>query len=306
MAAQADIKGALIAARNLFYPNLRVTKLLLLSGAPVNARTACLNGAPPLVVAASTGALQFCRLLLEHGADPDAVNEQGRTAASFAAEHGHVVILELLFEAGANVIKADSSGRAPAVHAARNARTECVDFLLSRDHPRDVKMSLVVQVLVNSAASDCFQLVDIMLNYAAYQPVAAFQCHVDSTDTLLGESALTMAAQHGRLSMVRHLVERYECQVDFPNEQQLTALSTAAKNGHDEVCSYLLAMGARVDSTNEDGRTALMLAAQGGHTAAVQVILDHGRSIIDNIDSEGMTALSWSALKVNSIFLTIL
>ena len=306
MAAQADIKGALIAARNLVYPNLRVTKLLLLSGAPVNARTSCLNGAPPLVVAASNGALQFCRLLLEHGADPDAVNEQGRTAASYAAENGHVVILETLYEAGASVIKADSSGRAPAVHAARHARTECVDFLLSRDHPREVKLSLVAQVLVNAAAAECFQLVEIMLNYGAYQPVAVYQCHIDSTDSLLGESALTMAAQHGRLNMLRHLIEQYSAQVDFANEQQLTPLATAAKYGHDQCCSYLIAMGARLDATNGDGRTALMLAAQGGHANCVQVILNHSRSVIDATDSEGLSALSWAALKVASIQLSVL
>ena len=77
MSANIDIKGGFMAPRNLFFPNLRVTKLLLLGGASPNERTTCVSGAPPLGVAAWTGCIHFCKLLLEHGADPNLENEDG-------------------------------------------------------------------------------------------------------------------------------------------------------------------------------------------------------------------------------------
>ena len=292
MSANIDVRGGFTAPRNLFYPNLRVTKLLLLAGASVNINTACVDGASPLGVAAWTGCVQFCRLLIEHGADTNLSNDKGRTPISLAAEAGHVTILELLYESGADIFKIDNAGFAPVVHAAKNAQTECVDFLLSREHPTETKMSLTtqvniifyrytghsrrnvssssffgVQVFVHSSAANNFQLVDIMLNYASYQPIAQYQCHVNSTDCLLGESALTMAMKHGHEHMARHLIENYGADIHFCNEQNYTPLAVAAKFGHVHCVGYLLALAAYsddriVDQANQDGRTALMLAAQ--------------------------------------------
>ena len=90
MSSKVDIAGGLLAPRNLFYPNLRVSKLLLSAGAPLNRVTTAVQGATPLIVAAKNGCLPFVRLLLEHGATVDAKNEIGRSAMSYAAENGHV------------------------------------------------------------------------------------------------------------------------------------------------------------------------------------------------------------------------
>ena len=296
MSANIDIKGGFLAPRNLFFPNLRVTKLLLLAGACPNSKTNCIGSAPPLGVAAWTGCLQFVRLLLEHGADPNIENDHGRTPISLAAEAGHVVVLELLYESGADIVKMDHAGFAPVVHAAKNAQTECVDFLLSREHVQGAKKTLTTQVLVHSAAANNFQLVDIMLNYASYQPVAEFQCRINSTDTLLGESALTMAVQFGNDHMARHLVENYNADVNYPNEQNFSPLAVASKFGHPECVEYLLSLSAHADITNSDGKTALMMAAQNGHAVCCQLLVDHGVQI-ETVDSEGMSALSWACLK---------
>jgi ankyrin repeat protein len=109
-----------------------IQKLLLSAGAPVNSQTTALQNAPPLVVSSATGCLPFVKLLLEFNADKNAANDLGRTATSFAAENGHVVILEQLHLAGADIFQTDNDGLSPVVHAARAARTECIDFLLSR------------------------------------------------------------------------------------------------------------------------------------------------------------------------------
>ena len=133
MSSNVDIAGGLLAPRNLFYPNLRVSKLLLSAGAPLNRVTTALDGATPLIVAARNGCLPFVRLLLEHGANINAKNDTGRTAVSFAAENGHVQILEVLHEHHANIDTVDNNGLSPCIYAAKNARTECIDFLLSRN-----------------------------------------------------------------------------------------------------------------------------------------------------------------------------
>jgi RNA polymerase primary sigma factor len=56
-------------------------------GEPVNGRDG--GGLTPLMLAAIHGQLGVCKALLDEGADPDLVDQQGRTARDLAAEQGH-------------------------------------------------------------------------------------------------------------------------------------------------------------------------------------------------------------------------
>ena len=58
------------------------------------------------------------RVLLEHGANVDAVNRQEETALHCAARYGHFSTVELLLERGAQRDLADRRGRTAADVAA--------------------------------------------------------------------------------------------------------------------------------------------------------------------------------------------
>jgi len=53
----------------------------------------------PLHLAARTGKVEACKLLLAKGADPAAVNGQGKTAAELAATNKKLAVVELLASA---------------------------------------------------------------------------------------------------------------------------------------------------------------------------------------------------------------
>jgi ankyrin repeat protein len=74
--------------------DLEVVRLLVERGADVNARQQV--GYTPLMGAASSGREDLARLLLDHGADPALVNDEGKTAATIAREHGHGALGALL------------------------------------------------------------------------------------------------------------------------------------------------------------------------------------------------------------------
>ena len=76
--------------------NLEAARLLLEHGAPVNARQQA--GWVPIHAAAQNGDRPMVELLLQHGADPKLVNDQGKTAAMVAREKGHAEIATLLGE----------------------------------------------------------------------------------------------------------------------------------------------------------------------------------------------------------------
>ena len=83
--------------------HLEVARLLIRHGAPVDAMGGSGNtvGETPLGAAAWAGNLRMCRLLLEHGADPNHVTERGFDALGTAADHRKTAIVEAMIAAGA-------------------------------------------------------------------------------------------------------------------------------------------------------------------------------------------------------------
>src|SRR6202158_2137781 len=76
--------------------NLEAARLLLEHGAPVNARQQA--GWVPIHAAAQNGDRPMVELLLKHRADPKLPNDQDKTSAMVAREKGHEEIAALLDE----------------------------------------------------------------------------------------------------------------------------------------------------------------------------------------------------------------
>ena len=74
--------------------NLHAARLLLEHGAPVNARQQ--GGWVPIHAAAQNGDRPMIELLLQHHADPKLANDEGKTPAMVAREKGHEEIAALL------------------------------------------------------------------------------------------------------------------------------------------------------------------------------------------------------------------
>jgi len=74
--------------------NLEAARLLLEHGAPVNARQQ--GGWAPIHAAAQNGDRPMVELLLKHHADPKLANDEGKTPAMVARENGHEEIAALL------------------------------------------------------------------------------------------------------------------------------------------------------------------------------------------------------------------
>ncbi|XP_038672433.1 G patch domain and ankyrin repeat-containing protein 1 [Scyliorhinus canicula] len=82
-------------------------------------------------------------------------------------------------------------------------------------------------------------------------------------------------AQNGDLKMLRSLVERVMCDIDFRDSYYWTAMMCAAYGGQVEVVRYLLQRGAAwVGVCDSTGRDALDLARQAGHSEIVAALED--------------------------------
>lgn len=74
--------------------------------------------------------LAFARLLLEHRAAVNLRDDAGRSALSLACERGYLEVTQLLVQFGADPDAVDARGWSPLMHAAAAGRTAVVEWLL--------------------------------------------------------------------------------------------------------------------------------------------------------------------------------
>uniref|UniRef100_A0A673GYR0 Protein TANC2-like n=1 Tax=Sinocyclocheilus rhinocerous TaxID=307959 RepID=A0A673GYR0_9TELE len=282
------LSAALTSLRNLYTPNIKVSRLLIMGGANVNYRTEVLNNAPILCVHAHLGYLETVTLLLEFGADVDGVSESGLTPLGYAAGAGHLPIITTLCSKKAKVDHLDKNGQCALVHAGLRGHLDVVKYLVQCEWNTDGQQagsfnkSHAVQQALIAAAS---------MGYTEVREEEE-RAQINNFDTLWGETALTAAAGRGKLDVCRLLLEQGAA-VAQPNRRGIVPLFSAVRQGHWQIVDLLLNHGADVNMADKQGRTPLMMAASEGHLGTAEFLLAQGASL-SLMDKEGLTALSWA------------
>ncbi|XP_018576383.1 protein TANC2 isoform X3 [Anoplophora glabripennis] len=287
-----NVSAAVCHLRNMYSPNVKVSRLLLLAGASPNYITDFLGNAPVLCMYANEGIVPMVSLLLEFGADVELTNSQGCTALSLASAKGHCDVVRQLIAAGASPGHADTAGFCPLVHAARNGCLNVVGYLLACDWiiktPEDVELTEAAQqALVAAAGQGHTEIVEYLLDMA--------EVNADVRDTITGETALTVAAANGCHAVCSALINR-GANISTTNKKELAPLLLAVKEGHWAVAERLIQSYAAIEQCDNTGRSPLMIASSEGHLGLIELLLDRGADI-NKEDREGLTPLCWACLR---------
>ncbi|TKS69666.1 Protein TANC2 [Collichthys lucidus] len=301
-----SLSAALASLRNLYTPNIKVSRLLMLGGASVTWCTEVVGHAPILAVHAHLGHVEMVALLLEMGAPVEMTTDSGMTPLCLAAAAGHTDIVSLLCKKGAKVGHADKNGQCALVHAGLKGHAEIINILLGHDWGAEIptdpqqhhsnesvtgKIQAAQQALTAAASVGHIQVVKSLLDLKDEQ----LSVQMDAHDSLWGETVLSAASGRGRMEMCAFLLERGP-NLEIPNRRGMVPLLSATKHGHIQVAELLLKQGADINVNDKLGRSALMLAASEGHVSTAELLLSKGASL-STTDQEGLTALSWACLK---------
>uniref|UniRef100_A0A8C7F0A0 Tetratricopeptide repeat, ankyrin repeat and coiled-coil containing 1 n=1 Tax=Oncorhynchus kisutch TaxID=8019 RepID=A0A8C7F0A0_ONCKI len=289
------LSAALASLRNLYTPNVKVSRLLMLGGANVNYRTEVLNNGPVLCVQSHLGHQEMAGLLLEFGATLDVVSENGMSPLCFASAAGHLGLVSLLCKRGAKVDHVDKSGQCALVHAALRGHPGIIQYLLELEWTPEgqqqncsLKNKTLQQALIAASSMGHTQVSLLALNNE-------HAVQIDGQDTLWGETALTVSAGRGKMDVCGFLLEQGAL-VQQINRRGVSPLFCAVRQGHWQIAELLLQHGADVNISDKQGRTLLMVAACEGHLSTADFLLSKG-ALLTSMDKEGLTPLSWACLK---------
>jgi len=175
---------------------------------------------------------EMIALLAAADADLNLPNRLGVTPLLQAARMGDAATIRALLDGGADVVAATLNGETPLMAAARTGSTEAVRLLLERGSDPDATEDYEGQTALMWAAAE--------------------------GHTGVVQELLDAGANPDIKARVNELTER-SSRADFPTGG-LTAAMLAAREGREEVLRALAAGGADLGLTNGDGATAMTIA----------------------------------------------
>lgn len=292
--ASKCVSSTLCALRNIYSPNLKVSRLLLLAGANPDFLTSFFGDSPILCIVAHEGISGMVNLLLEFGADVEKTNNQGCSPLILAAIKGHYEIVQHLVASGSSLGQTDSQKRCALVHAALNGHSHVVKYLLACDWlPHETRNDSTLlnsskQALVAAAGRGHSSIVEELL-------MTMPELDVDTVDYITGENSLTISSSNGHTDTVSILLSR-GANHEKKNRKGMSALLLAVKEGHWNIVERLIQCGADIEQKDVNGRNSLMISAEENH---VGIMIDLLKKGADHTiaDKDGLTPLSWACLR---------
>lgn len=259
-----------------------IVRLLLQHGADVNAVDQ--SGYSALMKAVMTGRTETARILLERDADIWAQDNDNLTALMLAAQSRRLEAVELLLQHGANADYRTPKGYTTLMAAANGGRVEIAKLLLRRR--QDVNT-----VGVNG------QTALIIAALQEHEDMVAFLKDAGANIGFLESVALQDAALAHTLPPIRPKMRG--------PEWGYTCLFRAVKWGRADLVALLLERGVNPNAATQHGRSALMSAVMQDDLDCARLLLDAGAEVM-GAEGSNFTPIGWASQQGYSAMMELL
>lgn len=256
----------------LAYKEYHIAKILLSKVTSVNNET----GRPernPLHYAATDNRTEMIQLLIDKGADVNAIDEHDMSPLHYAVILDNFETVNLLLDNGASADEVtDHMFRfTPYQHACKGAKSQILECFLNH----------------GSDANDVFEMPDNLICPKRSTPLhmAITQKNLDTINLLLDrnadvnhvnenkESSLHLACRENNTEVVKLLID-HKARINVKSKDNTTPLHIAVRNGNIEIVEALLSCGAVTDCQDKQGKIPLQLAVEQRRVLIVDRLLE--------------------------------
>ena len=285
----------------------KITEMLI-GKADKNIINDSLEGKTPLIIAVGNSYIDTAKILIENGANINAVDIEGWSALSYAINNGDIEIaklllenkvkikdelliaikspivesriniMKLLIENGANINYTDENGFNPLNIAIESGDMELTKFLITNGANVNSLIQDGVSLIGYAIAQNNMDLLQILIENGA---------NVNYTNgDSWADTPLKTASRLGLDNVVRILLTR-NADINAVDMNGNTALHTAALNSQLSIVKLLLEKNPNLDIQNKVGNTALHLAVISGNIDIVgELVLKGANTRIRNNDGK--------------------
>jgi ankyrin repeat protein len=262
-----------------FYGHVEFCRLLLKKGANPNTLS---GGNPILVESASQGNLEVVTLLVENNAVVDAVTPDDWTALQKASLNGHIAVVAYLLDHGADIYHTNNMGQASILLAARRGFAELVQFLINKG--ADLHRPSTNNWTPLHLSYDFAEVTRVLMENGA-----------DANRVMRHYTPLYLAANENYIETVKVLLSfNPDLEIEYDGEDDqtgYTALTIATVKGHTDVVRLLLEAGANVNHRSKHNYFPLEWAVSSNKEDIVRILMEYNTEL-NLVDDDGDAALN--------------
>ena len=221
--------------------------------------------------------LEMVKLLLETGAEINALDDSGETALIDASKQGNLKIVEYLIEQKADLNVKNSDGLTALHFAAGTARRETAKLLLSK--------GLSLKERNNNGLTPFHLACQTKYSFEHIEDLIKAGADINERDKE-GYSPIFYAVNAGNLNSVKLLIEN---KADFNSVEILSAVLLFNEN-NSELAEFLLKNGANTELKNGDGETVLHSLVITNLTENLKLLLKY-KANPNAVNNQGETSL---------------
>ena len=263
----------------------KITEMLI-GKADKNIINDSLEGKTPLIIAVGNSYIDTAKILIENGANINAVDFEGWSALSYAVNNGDIEIAKLLLENKAK-IKDELliAIKSPIVESSINI----------------MKLLIDNKANINYTDENGFNPLNIAIESGDMELTKFLITNGANVNSLMqdGVSLIGYAIAQNNMDLLQMLIEN-GANVNYTNGDSWanTPLQTASRLGLDNVVRILLTRNVDINAVDMNGNTALHTAALNSQLSIVKLLLEKNTNL-DIQNKVGNTALHLAVISGN-------
>lgn len=245
-----------------------------------------LEGKTPLIIAVGNSYIDTAKILIENGANINAVDIEGWSALSYAVNNGDIEIAKLLLENKAKI---------------KDELLIAIKSPIVESRINIMKLLIDNKANINYTDENGFNPLNIAIESGDMELTKFLITNGANVNSLMqdGVSLIGYAIAQNNMDLLQILIEN-GANVNYTNGDSWadTPLKTASRLGLDNVVRILLTRNADINSVDMNGNTALHTAALNSQLSIVKLLLEKNPNL-DIQNKVGNTALHLAVISGN-------